>query len=241
MRTMLALAAMLCALAAHAEEPASAADPRLYAEPTADASATPFACTVQTLGAGARCMFESQAPAAGDAARQAVENAAAAAKLGDALCAKAARHPEDPVADPDVLAACKRSFAEKAMACGADGTRPLLDAEGRFAPEQRICYAALSDALARARTLASTAAPCCRCLAASGCVASGERCVAEARTRILGGAAAACASERCAEACSARIPAAAPPPEPRPERPARNRSPSPCFDPLAPETPCVAY
>jgi hypothetical protein len=228
----------VAAALARAEEPAPAADPRLFAEPSADASPTPFACTVETLSSGARCVFESRAERAADAGRQAVENAQVAARLVDGLCARAARHPHEPIPDPDVLATCKRSLSQKAMACGADGARPVLDADGRFGPEFRTCYSAMSEALARVRTMAGSSGPCCRCLAAARCVASGERCNQEALTRTLDGEAARCAAERCGEACGAQIPApAAAPPAPRAERPAS----APCFDPNRLERPCAWY
>lgn len=245
MRRVWVLAAALCAVPARAGEPATAVDPRLYAEPSADTSPTGWACTVETLASGAECVFESEAPAAGDAARQAVENAAAAAKLGDGLCAKAARHPYDPIPDPDVLSACRRSFTERAMACGADGTRPLLDAEGRFGAEFRVCYAALGGVLARARTMASTAAPCCRCLVASRCVTSGERCNADAISQTLDGPVARCAEQSCFDSCRAQLPL--PPPPPAPPQEARPPVPVvprpvllvPSVAPASPEMPCA--
>lgn len=236
MNRLLVVAALGASLA-RAGEPPPAADPRLYAEPSTDGSPTPYACTVETLSSGARCIFESQAPPAADPARQAVENAQAAVRLADALCAKAARHPQEPVPDPDVLAACRRAFVEKAMGCGADGTRAILDDGGRFGPELRLCYAAMSEALARARTMATSSGACCRCLVAARCTTSGVRCNEEATRRLLDGAVARCAFESCEEACRGRLPAAAPaaatPARPPPEAAA------PCFDPERQEKPCV--
>ncbi len=197
MRLGVTVAAALAAAVARGAEP----DPRLYAEPRADDSPTPYACTVETLSAGARCVFESTAPPAQDRARQAIENAEAAGRLADRLCAEAARHPLDPIPDPDALAACRRAFAEKANVCGTDGTRAVLDAEGRVAPESRLCYAALSGVLARARTIAGASAPCCRCLVSARCAASADRCNANALARPLDDATARCADERCRDAC----------------------------------------
>jgi hypothetical protein len=235
MRGLLLVTALAAALA-RAEEPAPAADPRLFAEPSADSSPTPYACNVETLSSGARCIFESLAPQASDPRRQAVENAQAAARLADALCAKAARHPQEPIPDADVLASCKRTFVEKAMGCGADGTRPILDEGGRFGPEFRVCYSAMSEALARARTMAGSSGPCCRCLVAAKCAASGERCNEETMMRTLEGAAARCAAESCREACRAHLPA---PATASPARMPVVDPPSPCFDPLRLEAPCV--
>ena len=232
-------AALAAAAVARADESMSSADPRLFAEPRADESPSPYACTVDTLVSGTKCFFESTAPAAADPARQAVENAAAAARLADRACQHAARHPLEPIPDPEALASCKRSFAEKAAACGVDGSRPVLDAEGRFGGEFRLCYAALSEVLARAQTSARTSAPCCRCLVAEKCAASADRCSADGSTRLLDPAAARCAEERCRDTCRALVPAAAPPPETAGKAPPRG--PAPCFDPLRPEMPCAYY
>jgi hypothetical protein len=235
MRSLLVLAA-LAAAAARAEDVKASPDPRLFAEPSVDGSPTPYACTVESLRTGTRCVFESQAGPAADVTRQAVENAQAAARLADGLCATAARHPHEPLADPDVLGSCKRAFAEKAMACGAEGARPLLDAEGRFAKEFRLCYAAMADALAAARLMAASSAPCCRCLVAARCVASVGRCNAQPFAAGAGGA---CAIESCPEACSAFLPVAPPPAaEPSGAR-SRYEPPVPCSDPLRLEAPCV--
>jgi len=242
MKRLLVLAGLGAALA-RAEDPVPAADPRLFAEPSADTSPTPYACTAETLAAGAKCIFESQAGPAADAARQAIENAQAAARLADGLCAKAARHPQEPIPDPEVLAACKRMFTERAMGCGADGTRPLVDSAGRFGEEFRVCYSAMGQVLARARTMAASSGPCCRCLVAARCIASGERCNQDALERTLEGPAARCAAESCADACRAQIPVspgaagppsiAAPPPGPPMRAP-------PCIQLNAQERPCVS-
>src|SRR5512139_2435452 len=223
------VAVLAVAAIARAEESMSSADPRLFAEPRADESPSPYACTADTLVSGAKCFFESTAPAAADPARQAAENAATAAKLGDRACQHAARHPLDPIPDPDVLAWCKRTFSEKAASCGTEGTRPVLDAEGRFGGEFRLCYAALSEVLARAQTSARTSAPCCRCLVAEKCARSAARCNADAVSKLLDAPAARCAEERCRDACRALVPAASPAPETA--RGAPPKGPPPCFDP----------
>jgi hypothetical protein len=233
---LLAALAALAAAAARAEEPVLSPDPRLFAEPTVDASPTPYACTVESLAAGTRCVFESEAGPAPEPVRQAVDNARAAAKLAASLCAAATRHPQEPIPDPEVLAACERAFTEKATACGADGARPLLDEGGRFAKEFRLCYAAMAEILARARLMAASSGPCCRCLLAARCVASAARCNAQPFAAGAGGA---CAVDSCREACGAFLPAAPPPqPEVTRARPGLD-PPVPCSDPLRLEAPCV--
>ncbi|HEY7724555.1 MAG TPA: hypothetical protein VH880_04430 [Anaeromyxobacteraceae bacterium] len=212
MRThLLAAAACLLAAAARADDP----DPRLYAPPRADTSATVYACTVETLISGRDCVFEGQAPPALEAVRQARENGRAAASLADRACGRAARLATESRPDGAVLSACRRDFGERAAGCAADGSAPLLDAEGRFGAGARACYAAMSQVLARTRLMASATGACCRCLAASGCVRSGEQC-----NRALArgaGAPSACMARSCAESCGAFLPAE-PPPGPPPGR-----------------------
>ncbi|MBI5068657.1 MAG: hypothetical protein HZB56_10490 [Deltaproteobacteria bacterium] len=201
--------ALLCAARAGAQQP----DPRLFAPPSADATPTAFACTVETLAAGKDCVFEGQALAAADPVRQAQENGKTAAALGNQLCGRASRLATQARADAAVLAACQRSFVEKAGGCAADGSAPLLDAEGRFGAGARACYAAMSEVLARARFMAAATGGCCRCLTSAGCVKSGEQCNRSLSAGATGGA---CLEQRCGEACRAFLPEpSAPPPAPR--------------------------
>jgi hypothetical protein len=206
-------AASLLASAARAQDP----DPRLYAPPQADTSATVYACTVETLLSGRDCVFEGQAPPALEPARQAQENGRAAASLSDRACGRAARLAAEARPDRDVLAACKREFGERAAGCAADGSAPLLDAEGRFAAAARACYAAMSQVLARTRLMASATGACCRCLTSNGCARSAEQCN---RSLARGaGAPSACMARSCAESCGAFLPA-----EPPPETPAGRKA-----------------
>jgi hypothetical protein len=246
------ITALLTALALSAggvPEIAPAGDPRLFAEPSTQTVPSAYACTAETLAQDRPCTFESDAAAAADAARQADANVEAALRVGDALCPRVARHPLDRAPDPDALRLCKKAVAERAGACAGDGAVPLLDAQGRFAPGSRACYLALSEALGRTRTVISSSVTCCRCLAAGRCLPAADRCNEDALSRLLAGAALACAQQSCAEACRSRIPAAAPPAAP--ERPQAAPQPppvlllpaplgggAPCLDPYRPEYPC---
>jgi hypothetical protein len=224
-------------------EIAPAADPRLFADPSAQATPSDYACTAETLAADRPCTFESDAAPAADPARQADANVEAALRIGDALCPRAARHPLDRGPDPEALRLCKKAFAERAGACAGDGALPLLDAQGRFAPGSRGCYMALSEALGKTRTVISASIVCCRCLAASKCPGAGERCNEDALSHLLSGAALACAQQSCADACKARIPvppAAAPPPATQvpPPPPPFGTTGAPCLDSNRLEIPC---
>ncbi len=208
-----------------------AADPRLYAPPSTNQGATAFACSVETLVSSAECILESAAAAAADAKAQARDNQALAASLSGWACAFAARAPGEPAPDREVLARCEKAFKERALSCGADGARPLLDGRGLFAPEARSCYAGLSEVLAQTRTMAFTSAPCCRCLAAAGCPDAG-RCNRDLTSGPLPARLAACLKERCGEAC--RSFRADPPPAGEPAKP----GPPPPWNPFHPEHEC---
>jgi hypothetical protein len=209
--------AMLALLGAAAAAAAQQPDPRLYAPPSPDRSPSAFACTVDTLLAGADCVFEGQAPAAPDARRQAEENGRAAAALGNRACARAAKLASEPRADPDVLAACHREFARKAAGCAADGSAPLLDADGRFGNGARACYAAMADVLAKARLMAAATGACCRCLVSGGCTRNGEECNRGLASGSLGPSR--CMAAKCGDVCRAFVPAEAPAGPPRSEAP----------------------
>lgn len=203
----LTLLALLGATAA-AQQP----DPHLYAPPSADRSPTSYACTVETLLTGADCVFEGQAPPAADARKQAAENGRAAADLGNRACARAAKLASEPRADADVLAACHREFAQRASGCAADGSAPLLDAEGRFGAGARACYAAMADVLAKARLMAAATGACCRCLVSGGCARRGEECNRGLASGAL--APGRCMATKCGDVCRAFLPAEPAPPGP---------------------------
>lgn len=205
---MLLRLAPVALLLAHAGAPARAqvlhpppaADPRLYAPPSARPEASGFACSAETLVSGVDCIMESDAPAATATAAQAQDNRAVAAALATWACAAVSRPTPEATADPSVQAQCERAFKERALECGAAGARPLLDAQGRFAPEARACYAALGLVLAAARTQAAVTVPCCRCLAAARCLEA-ARCNGDLLSWPLPARAAACLREACPTAC----------------------------------------
>lgn len=230
------LAVLLSAAAARAEapRPPPAADPRLYAPPSAREEATSFACSVETLVSGADCVLESDATPSTDTAAQAKDNQAVAASLSGWACAFAARAPGDPAADRGVMAQCERAFKARALGCGADGARALLDGRGLFAPEARGCYAALGEVLASARTMASVTVPCCRCLAEAKCL-DADRCHKDLLGFSVPARAAACLQASCAAACRSFRPD----PAPQPATPAATEPLRPiCLEPFHPEHRC---
>lgn len=189
------LVGLLAVVSARAEQ----ADRRLSAPPTVDTSPTGYACTVETLLDGSTCVFESDAAPTGPEAQH-----RSMADLGEKICAAAARPPGEARPDPGVQAVCVAEVRKSVRRC-ADDKAPLLDGAGRFLPSARACYAALGDVLARARTLAATVAPCCRCLAEERC-GDARACVMGGLGKALSGAAGKCASRSCSVTCGPYIP-----------------------------------
>lgn len=217
-RLALAWAILACPLVALPGE-------RRLADPQAvDSSPTGYACTAETLRTGADCVFEGD-PAAPFASTPAQTGA----ELGEVLCTAAARAPGEAHPDPIVKAACQAEVQRRLRRC-ADERAVLLDSAGQFLPGARACYVAIGEALALARTQASTVAPCCSCLAEQRC--GGERaCVSNGPGTPLQGAVAACAARYCADACASSLPLDDDaPPEKRPgsrqgDEPTRQRLP----------------
>jgi hypothetical protein len=199
---LLAAAAALAAMPGPAR--AQAPDPRLYARPAPDDSPTAFACSLETLLADRTCFFESRAARSSKPREQARENARRAAALADDACARAARPPGLPAADPAVAGVCKKEFVAAAQACGGEGDYPLLDAEDRFSDAAKPCYRLMVESLARVRLMAAATAGCCRCLAQTRCGKSPEQC-----NRQLARGAVSFATpclDACAEECRSFVP-----------------------------------
>ncbi len=198
----LRIVAIAVLLYAAARAGAGELDRRLAAPPQADSSPTGFACTVDTLISGADCVFEGDpnlAPAAGTTSWS-------TASASETLCAAASRPPSEARPDAGVRSACEADVSRSLERCARPGT-VLLDPGGRFLPSARACYAAIGNALARARTLAATVAPCCRCLAQAGC-GDAFTCVRRGLVGFLSGAEGNCAVRACHSSCGAYLPPA---------------------------------
>lgn len=198
--TTLRIAAVTCLLATQAADArAQQPDRRLAAPPRADTSPTGYSCTVDTLISGADCVFEGNPTSRGPGVAS-----RSLADAGSKLCSAAARPPGEARPDAGVRAACKAEVVRSLDRCGASQA-PLVDAGGRFLPSSRACYAALGNALARARTLAATVAPCCRCLAEARC-GDARACVKQGLGKVLSGAEGKCAARACSSECGPYLP-----------------------------------
>jgi hypothetical protein len=191
----------------------------LGAPPVVNERPTAWACTVETLQAGSECVFEAEVARAAPNQAQAASNVRTLLEIGPALCTQAAKPPSGDTADRDLVSLCLRQYAEAAEgACGVEGTVPVIDARGRFAPGARSCYRRLSVVLQDTFTMATVASACCQCAARNGCPLPANRCHEDVARQKVGGAALACMANQCGEACSLVLPSRVEQGEPRPSR-----------------------
>ncbi len=136
-----------------------------------------WACDRQSLLAGLRCTFEGKTRAQEPSKAQVDENQRQARALGLELCATAATG-RAPQAIPAVKAACEKRLELEVAACGGDGSRRLLDDDGRFNPGHAVCYAALRAVTEVAQRSQDEAQGCCSCIDV-GRGAAFNQCVAD--------------------------------------------------------------
>jgi hypothetical protein len=206
--------------------PASSAQ-SLESPPVADDSPTAWSCTADTLRSGKECVFEAELTPSEPNKEQAAGNVRTIQQMGRTLCAEAA-HPrsEDGKPDRNLAASCEKKYASAAERCDLEGTVPIVDSKGRFAPAARACYRAISGVLQETQMMATVAGSCCQCAAQSGCPGAGDRCYADLTQQKAGASTLACMRDRCQSSCSLAPPAASssksstpsPKSEPRPGR-----------------------
>ncbi len=189
-----------------------------------DDSPSAYACTIETLQTEEHCLMEAAVQKSANPAQQAIENVRIAVSLGPRACNKPARLRGDKSADAEMFAICQREFAAAAQAsCSLDGDFPLLDEAGRFAPQAKVCYDALSSVLVRTRTMTRLSAPCCRCLSKK-CGFAAAQCYPEVVRGSFAQNTLACAATANCDACEAVVPATAIPREEPPVSPSKKRT-----------------
>lgn len=181
----------------------------LAAPPVADESPTAWSCTIDTLRAGKECVFEAEVQAGAPDENQAAANVKLLKDAAPALCAEAIASARDGLPDAGLGTLCQRQYAAAVGRCGIDGTSPIVDGKGRFAPAARACYRALSNVLQDVQLMATVASPCCECAARSGCPGTGDRCYADMSRQQASPATLACLDDRCHDACSLVLPPSA--------------------------------
>jgi hypothetical protein len=128
--------------------PAASSPPSLEAAPVADESPTAWSCTADTLRAGKECVFEAEVTPSEPNKEQSASNIRTIQELGRTLCAEAARSSAgEGKPDRNLAATCEKKYASAAERCGLEGTVPVVDSKGRFAPAARACYRAVSGVL----------------------------------------------------------------------------------------------
>ncbi|MFP2929185.1 hypothetical protein ACLESO_29085 [Pyxidicoccus sp. 3LG] len=178
----------------------------LAAPPVADDSPTAWACTIDTLRAGKECVFEADLASVPRSADQDDANRKILQDVARALCTEAVGTARDGRSDATLTSMCAKRFTVAVDQCGLDGSAPVVDDKGRFAPGARSCYRALSSVLQEVQFMATIASPCCECAARNGCPGTGDRCYADVSQQLTSPSTLACLSNRCADACSLALP-----------------------------------
>lgn len=139
------------------------AAPSLEAPAVADESPTAWSCTADTLRSGKECVFEAELTPANPNKDQAASNVRTIQDMARTLCAEASKtSSSEGKPDRNLAATCEKKYASAAERCSLEGTSPIVDAKGRFAPAARACYRAISGVLQEtqmAATVGKTAAP----------------------------------------------------------------------------------
>ncbi|MDP2343937.1 MAG: hypothetical protein Q8O67_23470 [Deltaproteobacteria bacterium] len=159
-----------------------------------------WACDRATLLAGLACTFEGKTKAAEPSQGQVEDNQRQARALGAELCAAASTGRAKELINA-LKAICDKRMEAEAAACGGDGSRRLLDDDGRFNAGHAVCYAALRSVVVTTQRGFSEANQCCACLdAARG--ATFDQCVAAADVdRLPAGA----GDKACRSSCAALL------------------------------------
>jgi hypothetical protein len=208
---MKALLVSLFLLGAAPEGSAPALPPEaLAAPPVADDSPTAWACTIDTLRAGKECVFEADLSSSAPSGSQDTANRRLLQDVAKAMCSEAVSTIREGRPDATLTALCERRYTTAVDQCGLDGTAPVVDAKGRFAPGARACYRALSSVLQDVQFMATVASPCCECAARAGCPGTGDRCYSDVSQQLASPATLACLNDRCSDACSMVLPSPSP-------------------------------
>ena len=224
MRAIAAAALSLAALGAAAQEAPRIPDPM-----PVDDSPTPFACTLEKLLRGEKCVLEVDPKPTLEGPAQSQQNIALAGAGAARVCAAAAIAPGEKAADETLRQACEKDVAQAAIAsCGLDGRAALQDSGGRLGLSARGCAGKLHEIVARTRAEAAVGLGCCRCLAASKCGPPLLQCARELAELAPGAGVQQCLERTCSDSCSFSKPPASeetPAATSRGDRPAKRAAP----------------
>jgi hypothetical protein len=161
---MISIVLLSLLMGAAPNDGSSAASPQsLEAPPVADESPTAWACTADTLRSGKECVFEAELTPSTPNKDQAANNVRTIQELGRTLCAEASKSTSsEGKPDRNLASTCEKKYTSAAERCGLEGTVPVVDGKGRFAPAARACYRAISGVLQEtqmAATVGKTATP----------------------------------------------------------------------------------
>jgi hypothetical protein len=197
----LPLALGAAALAATLGLAASSAAQQPPPAPAPAPTASAWACTRDTLLQGLPCTIEGRTAAQTASREQAQENQRQAHVLAEGLCGSFARM--DTV-DPEAALqrVCLARVDAAVRRCGGDGSRRLLDDNGRFNPGHARCYGALASMMSEMSDLEQLSSSCCACVA-DRCNANEGQCTERLAQGRDPDVASACLTGVCASECAA--------------------------------------
>jgi hypothetical protein len=85
--------------------------------------------------------------------------------------------------------------------CGGDGSRRLLDDDGRFNTGHTRCYGALAAVVRDVLVLSDTSSTCCACIA-DRCGGNADKCVERLGANSKPDASAQCLTSTCSSECA---------------------------------------
>lgn len=161
---------------------------------------TAWACTQKTLVDDVPCTVEGKTAPQAASKDGGKEQQRQAKLIADDACRALARSGE-PDEDKGLLNVCNTRMTVAIKKCGGDGTRRLLDDDGRFNPGHTRCYGALAAVVRDMTVLAETSSTCCECVA-DRCGGSADKCVERMGANAKPDASAQCLASTCSAECA---------------------------------------
>src|SRR5438874_5350540 len=168
-----------------------------------DGTPTHYACTLERLLRGERCIYEFDPVPAARSESVARDNSQAAA-VAARFCSAAATPQDEHRPDGTLRKMCEDEVARVSLdGCTLDGRIALQDARGHVASAASECAESLGHVLARTQTMAAFSLGCCRCLSEASCEVPAAQCNREMVDLSLSDVLQSCLEKSCTSACAA--------------------------------------
>lgn len=189
------IATSFIATSSRAQTPAAPPAPA-----AAQVAPTAWACTQKTLADDVPCTVEGRTAAQAPSKDAAKEQQRQAKLVAEDACRAIARSGE-PDEDRGLLNVCNARMTVAVKKCGGDGSRRLLDDEGRFNPGHTRCYGALAAVVRDMTSLSESSSTCCDCVA-DKCGGDAEKCVERMGANAKPETSAQCLTSTCSAECA---------------------------------------